>query len=89
MKFKLLLVAAAFAGTASVPPAVLGQAQPAPAARSEAKLRQMGAEVLFWTQEQRDANFPAMEKLFPGHKYTLDSHPATQYRARHLSEATR
>ena len=32
-----------------------------------AKLRQVGAEVLFWNQQQRDQNFPAMEKLFPGH----------------------
>ena len=32
-----------------------------------AKLRQVGAEVLFWSQAQRDQNFPAMEKLFPGH----------------------
>lgn len=31
------------------------------------KLRQVGAEVLFWNQQQRDENFPAMEKLFPGH----------------------
>ena len=31
-----------------------------------AKLRQAGAEILFWSQEQRDANFPHMEKLFPG-----------------------
>ena len=31
------------------------------------KLRQIGAEVLFWNQEQRDANFPHMERLFPGH----------------------
>lgn len=30
-------------------------------------LRRVGAEVLFWSQAQRDANFPAMEKLFPGH----------------------
>ena len=29
------------------------------------------------------------EKLFPGHKYTLDAHPATGYRARRLSEAGR
>ncbi|CAN5330769.1 serine hydrolase [soil metagenome] len=36
-------------------------------AQSAAKLRQVGAEVLFWSQAQRDANFPAMEKLFPGH----------------------
>jgi CubicO group peptidase (beta-lactamase class C family) len=32
-----------------------------------AQLRQVGAEVLFWSQAQRDQNFPAMEKLFPGH----------------------
>jgi CubicO group peptidase (beta-lactamase class C family) len=32
-----------------------------------AGLRKVGAEVLFWSQAQRDANFPHMEKLFPGH----------------------
>ena len=32
-----------------------------------AGLRKVGAEVLFWSQAQRDANFPAMEKIFPGH----------------------
>lgn len=30
-------------------------------------LRKVGAEVLFWSQAQRDANFPHMEKIFPGH----------------------
>jgi hypothetical protein len=30
-------------------------------------LRKVGAEVLFWSQKQRDANFPHMEKIFPGH----------------------
>ncbi|HVJ02395.1 MAG TPA: serine hydrolase domain-containing protein [Sphingomonas sp.] len=30
-------------------------------------LRKVGAEVLFWSQSQRDANFPHMEKIFPGH----------------------
>lgn len=30
-------------------------------------LRKVGAEVLFWSQEKRDANFPHMEKIFPGH----------------------
>ncbi|WP_326524483.1 serine hydrolase domain-containing protein [Sphingomonas sp.] len=34
---------------------------------NRAKLQQVGAEVLFWSQGQRDANFPTMEKLFPGH----------------------
>jgi len=32
-----------------------------------AGLRKVGAEVLFWSQDQRDANFPHMEKIFPGH----------------------
>ncbi|RJF93069.1 serine hydrolase domain-containing protein [Sphingomonas cavernae] len=31
------------------------------------QLRDAGAEILFWSQAQRDANFPRMEKLFPGH----------------------
>lgn len=30
-------------------------------------LRKVGAEVLFWSQKQRDDNFPHMEKIFPGH----------------------
>ncbi|MDT8757990.1 beta-lactamase family protein [Sphingomonas psychrotolerans] len=30
-------------------------------------LRKVGAEVLFWDQAKRDANFPHMEKIFPGH----------------------
>lgn len=32
-----------------------------------ARLRQVGAEVLFWSQPQRDRNFRAMETVFPGH----------------------
>ena len=36
-------------------------------ASTEAKMKTASAQVLFWTQEQRDANFPAMEKLFAGH----------------------
>jgi len=32
-----------------------------------AKLRQVGAEILFWSQQQRDQNFREMEKIFPGH----------------------
>lgn len=32
-----------------------------------AGLRKVGAEILFWSQAQRDANFPHMEKIFPGH----------------------
>lgn len=30
------------------------------------RIRQVGGEILFWNQAQRDANFPAMETLFPG-----------------------
>lgn len=33
---------------------------------NDAALRQVGAEVLFWSQAERDSNFPAMERLFPG-----------------------
>ena len=40
--------------------------QPQLSAAEEARLRQAGAEILFWSQEQRDRNFPAMETLFPG-----------------------
>lgn len=34
---------------------------------NSARLRQVGAEVLFWSQPQRDRNFREMEKIFPGH----------------------
>jgi CubicO group peptidase (beta-lactamase class C family) len=30
------------------------------------RIRQVGGEILFWSQDQRDKNFPAMETLFPG-----------------------
>ena len=30
-------------------------------------LRKVGAEILFWSQAQRDANFRDMEAIFPGH----------------------
>ncbi|MBO9713784.1 serine hydrolase domain-containing protein [Sphingomonas sp.] len=30
-------------------------------------LRRVSAEVLFWSQAQRDKNFPAMETIFPSH----------------------
>lgn len=39
---------------------------PAVAAQEEARLRQVGAAILFWSQEERLKNFPAMEKIFPG-----------------------
>jgi CubicO group peptidase (beta-lactamase class C family) len=47
-------------------------AQPAPQPQPEAqqqsgppRVRRAGAEVLFWSQEQRDEGFRAMERLFP------------------------
>jgi len=51
----LMLAGAATAQTVTITP------------DNAARLRQVGAEVLFWNQQQRDENFPAMEKLFPGH----------------------
>ncbi len=62
VKLKLVLAAACLlaAGCTSTPD------NAAPAAVSNgAELRKAGAEVLFWSQEQRDANFRRMEKLFP------------------------
>jgi CubicO group peptidase (beta-lactamase class C family) len=44
-------------------------------AGDNSRLRQVGAEVLFWSQEQREANFPAMETLFPGHIVKAGSRP--------------
>ncbi|MCP3730205.1 beta-lactamase family protein [Sphingomonas sp. MG17] len=35
--------------------------------REAARLRQVGAAVLFWSAEERLRNFPAMERVFPGH----------------------
>ncbi len=40
-----------------------------------AKLRNAGAEVLFWSQAERDANFPNMERLFPGDTVAASDHP--------------
>jgi hypothetical protein len=46
---------------AQTEPPAAAPLKPAEAAR----LRQAGAEVLFWSQEQRDANFRKMEQIFP------------------------
>jgi len=43
--------------------AATGQSAP----QDTSGLRKVGAEVLFWSQAQRDANFPHMERIFPGH----------------------
>ncbi|MCR5871983.1 beta-lactamase family protein [Sphingomonas sp. J344] len=55
-----LALASCATGARTPPPA----AQVAP--QEAAKLRQVGAAVLFWSQEERFRNFPAMEKIFPG-----------------------
>ncbi len=60
----LALAVAAFAtiGAAAAPPPL----SPADMER----VRKAGAEILFWNQAQRDANFPKMETLFPTHIVT-------------------
>jgi len=55
-----LALAGCAAGAGTPPPA--SQAAP----QDVAKLRQVGAAVLFWSQEERFKNFPAMETIFPG-----------------------
>ena len=70
----MMTAALALAAAGCAPQAVRPAGTPASApsagvaltSANSAKLRQIGAEVLFWTQEQRDANFPHMERLFPG-----------------------
>ena len=66
-----MLVALALVGAAMIPVQGFGQAQPA-AVPDEATQRQVGAEILFWSQAQRDSNFPAMEKMFPGNVIKAD-----------------
>lgn len=63
---RLILVAALALSGAAWAQTQPSTSTPVPPA-NVAKLRQVGAEVLFWSQAQRDRNFPAMEKLFPGH----------------------
>ena len=46
--------------------AVPGHAQVKLTPENSDRIRQVGGEILFWNQEQRDKNFPAMETLFPG-----------------------
>ena len=72
---KLKSVLAGLLALAAMPAA----AQVTMTAESEAKIRAAAAEVLFWDQAQRDANFPAMERLFPG---TVAKASARPYRLR-------
>jgi CubicO group peptidase (beta-lactamase class C family) len=60
MKGASLLAALVLAGVASAQSVTV-------APDNAAKLRQVGAEILFWSQQQRDQNFREMEKTFPGH----------------------
>ena len=69
MQIRLIIGALALAGAALTPVQGIGQV-----ATSEAQQRQVGAEILFWSQAQRDANFPAMEKLFPGNTIKASTH---------------
>lgn len=78
MRWTGLIVATALMGTlagavtaqsapqAAAPPAPLNAGVPV-TDQNRAHLQQIGAEILFWSQAQRDENFPHMEKLFPGH----------------------
>jgi len=63
-----MMAALALASAALLPVQGFGQAKPS----DEATQRQVGAEVLFWSQAQRDSNFPAMEKIFPGNTIKAD-----------------
>lgn len=46
----------------------------APSAAQVDKLHQSAAQVLFWSQEKRDANFPHMEATFPVHRVARGKH---------------
>ncbi len=70
MRIKIALLGLASLLTVSAAPA------PAPVLTADemARVRRMGAEILFWNQAQRDANFPKMEALFPGHIVKAGKH---------------
>jgi len=61
-RFAMIVSAMLLAGCAQTPNVV-----PAPerSVSETQKLQQIGAAVLFWSQAERDANFPHMERLFP------------------------
>jgi len=79
MRWTTLLGALALGATA-LPVAAQVAARP----DSSAKPQQISADVLFWTQEQRDANFPHMETLFSGHVVHASPHPRLFLRGRPL-----
>jgi CubicO group peptidase (beta-lactamase class C family) len=55
--------------------AVPSHAQVALTPENADRIRQAGAEILFWDQAQRDANFPHMEEHFPGTTAKASPHP--------------
>jgi CubicO group peptidase (beta-lactamase class C family) len=55
--------------------AVPGHAQVALTPENADRIRQAGAEILFWDQARRDANFPHMEDHFPGTTAKASPHP--------------
>ncbi|MGY4396145.1 CubicO group peptidase (beta-lactamase class C family) [Sphingomonas sp. UYAg733] len=71
MRRLAILGAVALAGAATHVERSNAQAVESPEVRLSTgdpdKLRSAGATILFWSQAQRDQNFPTMEKLFPGH----------------------
>lgn len=60
----VLLAGVASAGLAQ--PSSEGSAVASLSAEEMARIQKAGAEVLFWSNDQRAANFRAMETLFPG-----------------------
>ena len=61
---RVRLLACALTLTLASAPAAAQLPVPTDAASREA-LRKAGAEVLFWNQQQRDANFRKMDRIFP------------------------
>lgn len=72
-KRAIWLAAGALALTACAPrtePPATTATPVAISAEESARLRQVGAAILFWSQAERERNFPAMEKIFPGNVVT-------------------
>jgi CubicO group peptidase (beta-lactamase class C family) len=68
---KLKTVVAGLLALAAMP----ASAQVPLRAETADKMRAAGAEILFWNQAQRDANFPTMEQHFPGSVAKASSRP--------------
>jgi len=64
--FAVALWAGLLAGTATPAQTPVKAAPVKVTAENADRLRQAGAEILFWSQAERDDRFPRMEKLFPG-----------------------